>query len=95
MVSKGSDRVVLWPRYFDAKLSRQAGRRVPESLAVRKPDASWIASAAKKLKISPEKDDDARDPRKPYEKCGRVLVKKQGSKEATIKMVAEQMSKGD
>ncbi|MGB0652219.1 MAG: signal recognition particle subunit SRP19/SEC65 family protein [Thermoplasmatota archaeon] len=94
MVSKGGDRFVLWPRYFDAALSRGQGRRVPKHLAVEKPDAAWIASAAKKAKVAPELEEGAKDPLVPWKSCDRVLVAKVGSKEEVIKKVAEQLQGG-
>jgi len=91
MVSKGADRFVLYPRYFDARLTRAEGRRVPEALAVKSPDAPWIENAARKLGLEPQLEDKAAHSAQPAEKAGRVLVAKKGSKEAVIRMVAERM----
>jgi signal recognition particle subunit SRP19 len=91
MVSKGLDRFVLWPCYFDARLSRGEGRRVAAKLAVRDPDAPWIESAAKKLQLDPQLEESAKHPSIPYEKMGRVLVKKKGSKEQVLELVAQRM----
>lgn len=91
MVSKGDKVVVLYPRYFDARLSRAEGRRVPKKFAVRNPDASWVASAAKKAGFDPDKQDSAAHPAVPYDPSGRVLVEPQGSKEKTIRAVAVEM----
>jgi len=91
MVSKGAERFVLYPRYFDARLSRAEGRRVPDTLAVKSPDASWIENAARKLGLEPEVEAKAAHSAVPGEKAGRVLVAKKGSKEAVIRMVAERM----
>lgn len=91
MVSKGATRFVLWPHYFDAGLSRKQGRRVPDATAVRGPDAEWIATAAKRLNIDAELDEKVAHPSLPYEKVGRVLVEKKGSKEAVIQQVAKKM----
>ena len=91
MVSRGDDTVVLWPRYFDAKASRKEGRRVPASLAVSKPDAKWIESAAKKAGLEPVLQEDACHPCRPHKAMGRVLVPKDRPKEAILKAVAEQM----
>ena len=91
MVSKGAERFVLYPRYFDARLSRAEGRRVAEDLAVRDPDSQWIENAARKLGLEPEVEEKKAHSAVPYEKAGRVLVAKKGSKETVIKMVAEKM----
>ena len=93
MVSKGSDRFVLWPAYFDRERSRAAGRRVPDAIAVRAPDATWIENAARKLGLDPQLEEKATHPSIPYEKAGRVLVAKKGSKEQVLKLVGERMRK--
>ncbi|MGB1586286.1 MAG: signal recognition particle subunit SRP19/SEC65 family protein [Thermoplasmatota archaeon] len=82
---------VLWPHYFDARLSRKAGRRVPSHLAISKPDAAWIQSAAKKAGFEADLDEEACHPSIPYKVVGRVLVQKRGSKEAALQAIAKQM----
>lgn len=92
MVSKGADSVVLWPQYFDRKLSRAEGRRVNAELAVKEPDAKWIEAAARKAGLDAELDEKAKHPSLPYERPGRVLVKKSGGKkEAMLDQVAKLM----
>jgi signal recognition particle subunit SRP19 len=91
MVSKGAATFVLWPAYFDRERSRDAGRRVPEALAVKGPDAPWVENAARKLGLEPVLEEKAIHPSIPYEKVGRVLVAKKGSKEQVLRQVAERM----
>jgi signal recognition particle subunit SRP19 len=91
MVSRGLGKFVLWPAYFDRLRSRADGRRVPDSLAVRQPDAPWIENAARKLGLDPQLEEGAVHPSIPYEKVGRVLVAKKGSKEQVLRQVAERM----
>lgn len=91
MVSKGLERFVLWPHYFDAGLTRKGGRRVPDAVAVKDPDAPWIEVAAKRLHLEPEVEEKAAHPSVPYERVGRVLVARQGSKQAVLKLVAAKM----
>ena len=93
MVSKGLDRFVLWPAYFDRERSRADGRRVPDAFAVRGPDAPWIETAARKLGLDPQLEEKAVHPSIPYEKMGRVLVAKKGGKEQVLRMVGERMRK--
>ncbi len=93
MVSKGDDTVVLWPRYFDASVSRAAGRRVSKELAVKKPDAAWVNSAAKKAGLNPELEAKAKHPAIPWKVTGRILIKGKGNKEEVIRKVAEAMQK--
>ena len=65
--------------------------RVPESMAVKGPDAPWIENAARKLGLEPTVEEKAVHPSIPYEKVGRVLVAKKGSKEQVLRQVAERM----
>lgn len=91
MVSKGGDRFVLWPHYFDESRSHRDGRRVPAALAVKSPDVRWVEVAAKRAGLAPDVEEDARHPSVPYEKSGRVLIAKKGGKQASIRAVAEKM----
>jgi signal recognition particle subunit SRP19 len=91
MVSKGLERFVLWPHYFDASLTRKQGRRVPDTVAVRSPDAEWLETAAKRLDLAPELEEKAAHPSIPYERSGRVLVSRKGPKEAVIRRVGEKL----
>lgn len=91
MVSKGADSFVLWPHYFDRRLSRAEGRRVSVALAVKEPDAKWVEAAARKVGLDVTVEEKAKHPSLPYERPGRILVKKDGPKEAILGRVAKQM----
>lgn len=91
MVAKGDDVIVVWPRYFDASLSRAQGRRVAKDVAVSKPDAGWVLAAAKTAGFSAEKEEKATHPAVPYESVGRVLVKAKGAKEEALAKIAAAM----
>lgn len=91
MVSKGADSFVLWPHYFDRRLSRAEGRRVRADWAVKEPDAKWVEAAARKAGFDATLEDGANHPSLPYDRPGRVLVKKAGPKEAVLGKVAQQM----
>ena len=41
------DRIALWPGYFNAKVSRRSGRRVPRDSSVLKPDLEGLYIAAR------------------------------------------------
>ena len=82
---------MLWPHYFDAGLTRKQGRRVPDDVAVKGPDAEWVATAAKRLHIEAEVEEKAAHPSVPFEKVGRVLVEKKGSKQAVLQQVGAKM----
>ncbi len=94
MVSKGQNKLVLWPHYFDARRSRTAGRRVPSSLAVNEPDARWVESAARKAGFDVTLEENAKHPSVPYRAVGRVVVSKSDTKEAIIRQVATKLSAG-
>ena len=53
MVSRGEDKYVVWPIYFDKSVSRLAGRKVSKKHAVDKPSAEAISKAAKSLGLNP------------------------------------------
>jgi signal recognition particle subunit SRP19 len=91
MVSKGAGTFVLWPVYMDRERSRAEGRRVSAALAVKAPDAQWVENAARKLGLDPVLEEKAVHPSLPYEKVGRVLVAKKGTKEQVLRQVAERM----
>ncbi|MDK2384335.1 MAG: signal recognition particle subunit SRP19/SEC65 family protein [Candidatus Korarchaeota archaeon] len=79
---------VIYPSYFDSRLSRSEGRRVPRSLAVRKPTLQDLVSALKHLSLEYEVEEKHR-PSRWYRFEGRVKVVYQGSKEELLKKVAE------
>jgi signal recognition particle subunit SRP19 len=91
MVSKGLDRFVLWPHYFDADRSAADGRRVPASLAVKAPDVRWLEAAARRAGLDPQVEEKARHPSVPQAKAGRVLVAKKGHKSAVLRQVAQKL----
>lgn len=91
MVSKGLDKFVLWPAYFDRERSRAEGRRVSAALAVNEPDAKWVEAAARKVGLDVTVEEKAHHPSLPYDRPGRVLVKKSGPKETILGKVAKQM----
>ncbi len=83
-------RVVVWPAYIDATLSRGEGRKVPIRDAVRKPRVDEIVEAAKRLGLNPEVED-AKHPRRWWEQRQRVIVDKLGSKLETLRAVAAEV----
>ncbi|MCS7110136.1 MAG: signal recognition particle subunit SRP19/SEC65 family protein [Candidatus Caldarchaeum sp.] len=86
------DGIILWPVYFDAKSSREAGRRVSLSLAVTRPSVEDLLMVCRKLGFDVEKVD-ASHPRTWYRKSGYVVVKdvRRISKQDLIKKVAEEL----
>ena len=94
LVSKGDNKIVLWPEYFDSNLTKHSGRRVPQKLATSSPTVEDIARAAKRLKMNPKIERNKAYPNRWWRKSGRVLVMSQDSKTRVIRRVAIVMKKG-
>lgn len=71
-------------------MSRSEGRRVPRSLAVRKPTLQGILDALKYLSLEYEIEEKQR-PSRWYRFEGRVRVSYDGSKEELLRKIAEAM----
>ncbi|MEM0246218.1 MAG: signal recognition particle subunit SRP19/SEC65 family protein [Desulfurococcaceae archaeon] len=84
------NRIVVYPAYFDANLTRKEGRRVPLHLAVPSPSLEHIFSTCKTLGLNPELEPD-----KTYPRCinakGRIIIDKRGSKLKTLYLVANEL----
>ena len=80
MVSRGEDKYVVYPIYFDKSVSRFFGRKVAKKNAVEKPDIETIAKAAKSLNLNPELEKEIFHPARPWKKEGRILIDKKDSK---------------
>ena len=74
----------VWTGYFDSKLSRSAGRRVPKEASVPNPSLETVAWAAKAVGISKMKrDTDASHPSRPHLGEGRLVLSTQDALSAT------------
>ncbi|MCS7103426.1 MAG: hypothetical protein NZ992_06060, partial [Candidatus Korarchaeum sp.] len=82
---------VIYPSYFDSKLSRKSGRRVPKGLSVRGPTLQDVINALKSLSIDFEVEKDKKRPSRWYRFEGRVLVDHKGRKEELLKLLAAEM----
>jgi signal recognition particle subunit SRP19 len=91
MVSKGEEKFVVWPVYFDKTVSRIAGRKVSKKDAVEKPSAENIAKAAKSLGLNPVLEKNAMHPSKNWKKEGRVLIDKKDSKSKLLRQISKRM----
>ncbi len=85
------DKIIIWPRYFDSTKSRKDGRRVPKYLSVPSPRIIEIKEAAEKLGLTHELLEDAGYPKTPWLKTGMLLIKKKGSKNQILTMLAKQL----
>jgi signal recognition particle subunit SRP19 len=87
-----TDRIVIWPIYFDSRISRNGGRRVSRRGAVKSPRLDEIAEAARVLNLNCTIEDTKAHPAAWWEKHGRVLVKKtDASKSSILREVCSKM----
>ncbi|WP_440990220.1 signal recognition particle subunit SRP19 [Haloarchaeobius baliensis] len=66
---------VIYPAYFDAALTRSAGRRVPADLAVEDPEVEEIAKAVQQVGYDAVIEREKSYSREGHRQRGRVLVK--------------------
>ncbi len=88
LVTKKENRIVLWPEYFDGKLPKARGRRIPKKLATSAPSVEDVAKAAKRLKLNPKIEQNKAYPSHWWRKNGRVLVQAKARKTKIIRQVA-------
>ena len=79
-----TDRIVIWPIYFDNRISRNGGRRVSRRSAVKSPRLDEIAEAARMLNLDCTVEDTKAHPAAWWAKQGRVLVKKTDAPKSSI-----------
>ena len=91
MVSRGEDKYVVWPIYFDISVSRLAGRKVSKKHAIEKPNIEDIAKAAKSLKLNPVIEKDCYHPSRNWRKDGRVLIDKKDLKSKLLRQIASRL----
>ena len=71
-------KMILWTRYFDSKLSRNEGRRVPKEASIPNPSLDAIVWAARDVGLSKMKRDiEASHPSRPHSKEGRLILSTQ------------------
>lgn len=91
MVSRGEDKYVVWPIYFDKSASRLEGRKVSKKHAVEKPSVENIAKAAKSLGLNPVLEKNCSYPSRHWKKDGRVLIDKKDSKSKLLVKIANRL----
>ena len=85
--------MVVWPMNLDGGKSRNVGRKLSASRAVRQPTIREIVQAATALGLSPEIAEKAASPSKHWEKLGSVTIKRLGTKQSTLKSIASEILK--
>ena len=91
MVSRGEEKYVVYPIYFDKTISRLTGRRVARKYAIEKPNIENISKAAKSLSLNPVLEKNCAFPSKHWKKEGRVLIDKKDSKSKLLVQIAKRM----
>ncbi len=79
-----TDKIVIWPTYFDSAVSRKDGRRVTKRYALKSPALDEIAEATRTLGLDPVVEQDKSYPASWWKKSGRVLVKKTGAPKSSV-----------
>ena len=92
MVSRGEDKYVIWPVYFDKSLSKLEGRKVPKKNAVDKPSIEDIIKAAKSLGLNPVLEKNVAHPSRHWKKEGRVLIDKKDLKSKLLIKIANRLN---
>ncbi len=83
--------LVLWPSYFDSRVSRCSGRRVPRKDAVEAPSARMLYDSVRALGLDCILELEKAYPRYWYRREGRVLVEPKMGKGELIAKVAEEL----
>jgi len=91
MVSRGDEKYVVYPTYFDKSVPRFSGRKVSLKHAVEKPNIEDIFKAAKALGLNPVLEKDVAHPSKPWKKEGRILIDKKDVKSKLLVKIASQL----
>ncbi|MBT3641427.1 MAG: hypothetical protein HN533_02230 [Euryarchaeota archaeon] len=74
----------IWTRYFDSKLSRSNGRRVPREASIPNPSLDAIVWAARDAGISKMKrEEDAKHPSRSFSKEGMLILSTKDALEST------------
>ena len=83
--------IVLWPSYFDSRVSRASGRRISKKDAVEAPSARMVYDAARALGLDCLLELDRAYPRFWFRREGRVLVEPKMKKSELVAKVSEKL----
>jgi signal recognition particle subunit SRP19 len=82
-------KAVIWPAYLTAGKTKSEGRIVARKYAVKSPKVEEIGTVARTLNFEPEVEKEKAYPKAHWDKSGRVLVTKRGSKEEMAREIAK------
>jgi len=91
MVSKGLEKFVIYPIYFDKKVSRKDGRKVTKKQAIEKPAIDDIFKAAKSLGLNPEIEKEVSYPSRHWKNEGRVVIDQKDSKNNLLRKISKKL----
>lgn len=83
--------IVLWPSYFDLRVSREEGRRVAKKDATEAPSSGMLFEAVKSLGLDCILELDKAYPRFWHRREGRVLVEPKLDKKDLVTKVAAKL----
>lgn len=83
--------IVLWPSYFDSRVSRASGRKVARKMAVDAPTARMLYDSVRALDLDCILELDKAYPRFWHRREGRVLVEPKMKKTELISQVASEL----
>lgn len=83
--------IVLWPAYFDLRVSRGEGRKVPKRDAVEAPTAHMVYEAVKSLGLDCILELEKSYPRFWYRASGRVLVEPKLTKTELVTKISSKL----
>ncbi len=83
---------VIWPIYFNSRVSRSQGRKVPLELAVEDPKVDEIVEAVRMMGLTPIVEDKAY-PKMWWKEKSRILVEKRMGKSKLLKEIARNIKK--
>lgn len=91
MVSRGEEKYVVWPIYFDKSISRRSGRKVSIKNAVEKPSIENIAKIAKALGLNPIIENNSNHPSRYWKKEGRILIDRKETKSKLLRQISNRL----
>ncbi|HWQ21026.1 MAG TPA: signal recognition particle subunit SRP19/SEC65 family protein [Methanotrichaceae archaeon] len=88
-----SDKVVIWPIYFDSSKTRSEGRAVSSKDAVKEPNLDKLLNAARRAGLKSEVEREKKHPSQWADSSGRLLVVKTEPKSAILKKISRGLKK--
>ena len=90
---KNPGHAIIWPVDIDSTKSRDQGRKLPVSRAIKQPNLREIVQAATILGYGPEPTEKMAKPGHHWEKVGYVTIKKAAPKGTMLKSIAGEIVK--